>query len=435
MPSDWFAPHPSYATGVEATAAASEFATLVDTFHQHGLRVTIDAVFNHNAETEALGIRSLAALDPEGYFRRWDDGSQADGAGCGNEFASESHFGRQLIRDACRYWVERYGVDGFRFDLMGLVDQQTLDCVRADLDEVDPSLMLYGEPWAAGPSPRPVLGKGTQRGRRIAVFNDTFRDELRGNLFDTHAPGALTTGDAHAAERILYGGIGEDGQGFADTPQEVIQYAECHDDLTLVDRLIASDPGANEEAALERSALAALLLMFAPGMPFIHSGQEFGRSKNGIANTYNKGDDANNIRWVNKRINHRLFRHYRRAIALRQFHPMLRPRTALDTIEHRSSLAHHIRNPIPRGVFGVVITDWSDRDRWSRCMLCVNATDSQVSITPLENDWRSASKDGVLLDQDAPSFGDSLSETVAIKPRGFLLAYTLKPDANATPSS
>ena len=328
MPTDWFAPHPGYATGVDPLAPVREMLRLVDALHDAGLRVTLDVVFNHNAETPALGVRSLGVLDPGHYFRRWADGTLADGAGCGNEFASESLFGRRLIRDACRYWVERYRVDGFRFDLMGLIARPTREAVRADLDELDPSLMLYGEPWGAGPSPHPVLRKGFQRGSRIGVFNDVFRDCLRGSVFDPADPGALVSGDPDRVATALEGGIGPEPDGFASGPAEVVQYAECHDAHTLVGRLLASDPEGGEPAALDRSAAAALLLAMTPGAVFIHSGQEFGRTKMGVPNTFNRGDDLNNIHWTRKREHHPLFRHYRRALALRAAHPMFRPASA-----------------------------------------------------------------------------------------------------------
>jgi pullulanase len=444
MPNDWFAPHQGYSAGVSVFDAASEFAHLVDTLHRCGLRVTLDVVFNHNAETDTLGVRSLQALDPEGYFRRWPDGTPADGAGCGNEFASDSEFGRRLIRDACRYWVDRFGIDGFRFDLMGLIDRDTLTAVREDLDRVDPSLMIYGEPWAAAPSPREVLNKGFQRGSRIAVFNDSFRDELRGNLFNNSAPGLLINGDRAAARRVAIGGVGRSGGAvgvenlsdcFAHAPTEVIQYAECHDDLTLFDRLLVSDPEGGIEAAQDRSALAALMLMIAPGMPFIHSGQEFGRSKDGISNTYNQGDDANNIRWTDKRIDHRLFRHYRRALGIRASHPMFRPRTQSDVLEHRPLADAFIRGSIPRGVFCTVISDWSGRDEWSTCLLCINTSETIAHLALIGDRWRRASLDSVLLDEDAPSYGHRITGIEPIKPRGFLLVYEPKLDANAIPAS
>lgn len=432
MPTDWFSPHQAYASGVDVEAAGQEFTTLVDTLHGAGLRVTIDVVFNHNAETDTLGVRSLGVLDPEGYFRRWDDGSLANGAGCGNEFATESRFGRQLIRDACTYWATRYSIDGFRFDLMGLIDQDTLKLVRQDLDEIDPTLLMYGEAWSAGPSPRPIIQRGFQRGSRIGVFNDQFRDRLRGDLFDETASGLLVHADAGDATRVLRGWIGDHEDDFADTPAETIQYTECHDDLTLADKLLASDPESGLAAAFDRSAIAALYLAFARGIPFLHSGQEFGRTKAGVANTYNMGDQLNNIRWALKKENHKLFRHYRRAIALRLEHPMFT--TFPPDGSGIDPLSAALTSGPPAGVTGAVFHDQSNKDTWESCLLAINTSNEERSIV-LASSWRAASHQSVLLSDDAPLYGTHVDGSLELKQRGFAVLYLPRDSANATAAS
>jgi pullulanase len=174
MPNDFNAPHPGYASSVELEAPIRELKQMVSSLHEAGLRVTLDVVYNHTAESWArveggreisMKLRNMMALAPRSYYRFTEDGAPWNGSACGNEFASETEIGRHFIRESCRYWVERFGIDGFRFDLMGLIDEETMELVAQDLHAIDPTIMVYGEPWAAGPTPIEVNSKGKQKSR------------------------------------------------------------------------------------------------------------------------------------------------------------------------------------------------------------------------------------------------------------------------------
>jgi len=411
MPNDFNAPHAGYSSSVELEAPIRELKQMVSALHEAGLRVTLDVVYNHTAESWAwvdsgrpisMKLRNMMALAPRSYYRFKEDGTPWNGSACGNEFASDTAIGRHYIRESCRYWVERFGIDGFRFDLMGLIDEETMELVAADLHAIDPTIMVYGEPWAAGPTPIEVNSKGKQRSRGWGVFNDEMRDALRGQVFDLNDPGFLMTGgDVDRLRPGIAGSI----DSFADSPVETINYIECHDNHTLVDRLreTATKLGmvAEEELLLTMSALGVVALMTAQGVPFVHCGQEFGRSKGGHDNTYNLGDRVNNLDWTVKERNHRLYRHYREAIALRSAHPMFRlgdPELVRGAVKF---LDAHLGITVPIGVLAYEITDpplradeIRETDTWKRCVVVLNGSPIPAEVALPKGSWRAAMQDG-----------------------------------------
>ncbi len=411
MPNDFNAPHPGYASSVELEAPIRELKQMVSALHEAGLRVTLDVVYNHTAESWArveggrdisMKLRNMMALAPRSYYRFREDGSPWNGSACGNEFASETEIGRHFIRESCRYWVERFGIDGFRFDLMGLIDEETMELVAQDLHAIDPTIMVYGEPWAAGPTPIEVNSKGKQKSLGWGVFNDELRDALRGQVFDLNDPGFLTTGSDVSK---LRSGIRGSVETFAASPVEAINYIECHDNHTLVDRLRETlttlNRPADEELLYAMSALGIVAIMTAQGVPFVHCGQEFGRSKGGHDNTYNLGDQVNNVDWHTKNQNHRLYRHYREAIALRTAHPMFRLGDPDLVIEAVKFLDTDLGIAVPQGVLAYEVTDpplrkgeQREADSWRRCVIALNGTDTPREVTLPAGSWRAAMIDG-----------------------------------------
>jgi len=407
MPEHFNAPHPGYAAGLDPEAPIREFKNLVSALHARGLRVTLDVVYNHTAEKwpgaghsgpeHAARIRSFMALAPREYYRFKDDGTPWDGSRCGNEFRSESEQGRRFIVESCKYWVNEFGVDGFRFDLMGLIDRQTLEDVARTLHAIDPSILLYGEPWTAGPTPIEPSGKGAQRGKGWAVFNDEKRDGLRGPVFETAEPGFLAAG-AHIqrTKAAIVGGVGLGGEngagrdGFADSPLECINYIECHDNHTLVDRLRLTSAAArtDERLLLDMDRLGALIILTSQGIPFLHSGQEFARNKGGHDNTYNLGDEVNNIRWGDKARHEGLFHFYRDVVRLRRAHPMFRLRTGEQVRRALRFLDDDLSMPLPPGTIGYVLEDVTGHDSWSRAALLFNGSNGAVQMRLPAGSWR-----------------------------------------------
>jgi len=297
MPEIFGAPHAQYASGAALESPVREMKHLVSALHEAGMRVTIDMVFNHTAERWPARRRSLMSLAPKEYFRHDAKGKPADGSGCGNELQSEHPITRDLIVRSCERWVREFGVDGFRFDLMGLIDLETIDQLTHAVTAIKPGAMVYGEPWAAGPSPARVTCKGDQRSRGFAVFNDDFRDAARGHVFETNAPGFLTHGrSVNEIKRAVRGSV----ETFADSPLESINYLEVHDNHTLADRVALMLPHDDVSVWERVLALGAYLLLTSAGVPLIHSGQEFARTQEMIDNAYDRADAVNNIDWAAK---------------------------------------------------------------------------------------------------------------------------------------
>ena len=273
-------------------------------------------------------VYSFEGLVPGYYYRRKSDGSYWNGSGVGNEFRSEAPMAQRFIIDSVKYWVTEYQVDGFRFDLMGLIDLETMKLLTKELKAIDPNLLIYGEPWSAGETPITITNKGKQRGKNFAVFNDNFRDALKGSVFQPREKGYIQTGNN--IEKIKIGIMGSI-QDFVDSPQESLNYVECHDNHTFWDRLMISTIDDSNLTDANRRAMARLgaaILFTSQGIPFFQSGQEFLRSKGGNENSYNKPDAINMIRWQQKAANYDIYQYYQGLIALRNNHPIFRLTTS-----------------------------------------------------------------------------------------------------------
>lgn len=444
MPNDFNAPHAGYASSVELEAPIREMKQMVSALHQAGLRVTLDVVYNHTAESWArvesgrpisMKLRNMMALAPRSYYRFTEDGTPWNGSACGNEFASETAIGRHYIRESCRYWVERFGIDGFRFDLMGLIDDETMELIAHDLHAIDPTIMVYGEPWAAGHTPIEINSKGKQRSRGWGVFNDELRDALRGQVFDLNDPGFLTAGtDVDRLRPGIRGSV----DSFADSPVEAINYIECHDNHTLVDRLRETMTKVQrpftEETLLTMSGLGIIAIMTAQGVPFVHSGQEFGRSKGGHDNTYNLGDYVNNIDWQIKAQNHRLYRHYREAIALRSAHPMFRLGDASLVREAVKFLDSDLGLGVPPGVLAYEVTDpelrpgeTREQDSWSRAIIVLNGSPIPAEVPLPKGSWRAAMVDGAFGRTPAHRKPSKVGSSVRVPAHAASIVYEERP--------
>ncbi|MCK4659187.1 MAG: type I pullulanase [Phycisphaerae bacterium] len=309
-PEGWFATTP------EGDARIREFKQAVQAFHEHGIGVVMDVVYNHTASRATFELTA-----PGYYFRMRPDGSFWNGSGCGNEMASENSMVRKFIVDSLVYWATEYGIDGFRFDLMGLTDLATLKLIRDRLREINPSVLLYGEPWTGGQSGiKHITDKNAIRGSGIAAFNDHLRDGIKGDR-NGGAPGFVQTGDR--VDRIR-SGIEGAIHDWAISPTDVISYCACHDNLSTWDKIVQSAPWASLEMKKRMQRFAGLLVLTAQGMPFLHAGQELCRSKGGDHNSYSAPDEVNRIDWSWKKANNDVFTYYQGLIALRKAHPVFR---------------------------------------------------------------------------------------------------------------
>ncbi|WP_421778788.1 type I pullulanase [Gardnerella sp. DNF01144] len=330
-PINYNVPEGSYASdSANPAKRITELKQMVKGLHDAGLRVIMDVVYNHvyNAQKNAFG-----QTVPGYYFRYNDDGSLSNRSGCGNDTASERKMMRKYIVDSVKYWAKEYGIDGFRFDLMGLIDLETIKEVREAVYAIDPNSIILGEGWDMSQLPygnRTIQPNAYKLAGNngVAFFNDSFRDAVKGQGDDGVT--GFVSGNRYSDNLVMQnlygcqpGNASCTGRRYANAGQTV-QYVEAHDNLNLYDKLKKSLTNETEENLKKRVMLANSLVMFAHGMPFFELGQEFLRSKNGNANSYNAGDGDNSVKWdlVNK--NSDAVEYFKELIKLRNEIPALR---------------------------------------------------------------------------------------------------------------
>ncbi len=378
-----------YATERFDARRVGEVKRMIDALHRRGFRVTLDVVFNHTFEAITKHrIYSFEGLVPGYYYRLKQDGGYWNGSGTGNEFRTEAPMARRYIVDSLKYWVTEYKVDGFRFDLLGLIDLETVKEIVRELRAIEPNLLIYGEPWAGGATPIHITGKGAQRSQGWAVFNDHYRDALKGNVFDARATGFIQSGfNLEEVKKGICGSIDD----FANSPLETVNYVECHDNHTLWDRLLISTAENAAVTDADRRAmdkLAAAIILTSQGIPFIQSGQEFLRTKGGDHNSYDKPDAVNMIRWREKARHHDVVEYYRGLIELRRAHPIFRLETADEVRRAVKFLDDHLELATPPGCIGYLIEDVTGQDEWARALVLLNpqAKATEFAIPPGE--WK-----------------------------------------------
>ena len=337
-PTHYNVPEGSYSSDPANPASRiTEFKAMVQALHDAGIRVIMDVVFNH---THITGGWPFDALVPGYYYRMTADGEYADGSHCGNEVASERPMARKFIVDSCRYWASEYGIDGFRFDLMALIDTPTMREVTKKLREIDPTIIVYGEPWQAGGSVLPEslqTGIGSQRGLDFAIFNDRIRTAIKGGSDDDSR--GFATGEP-ARENGIVLGIAGSIDDFTDQANESVNYVTAHDNLNLWDK-VAYSHGAGDLAgspysllegakdifdndAVKSALLANGIVLTSQGIPFFQAGDEFLRTKFGDHNSYKSPDSVNMIRWENAGLYREVADYYAGLIRLRREHPAFR---------------------------------------------------------------------------------------------------------------
>lgn len=312
-----------------------ELKALISALHAEGIGVVMDVVYNHTYRSEDS---CLNLTYPDYYYRKTFDGHFSNGSGCGNEIASERFMVRKYIIDSLCWWAREYKIDGFRFDLMAILDIDTLNEIAVKLKKINPSVILYGEGWTGGGIALPFEKSASKYNARYApeyaFFNDGYRDAIKGDTFNDYDLGYIS-GNYHYRQSIVTGLLGS--ANWAGSPCQIINYCEAHDNLTLWDKLCLSAGGFSADDRKKMSRLAMALVMLAQGIPFIHAGQEFLRSKpleNGFDhNSYRSPDSVNSLKWYLLDQNQRESDYCRGLIAFRKNHPLLRMRSFWD-IEH-----------------------------------------------------------------------------------------------------
>lgn len=345
-PELYFAPEGSYSTNpLDPKSRIREAKEMVKAFHDRGIGVIMDVVFNHTFKTIDSNLNTLA---PKYYHRTNPDESFSNGSGCGNELASEKPFVRKLIIDSLVYWAKEYKIDGFRFDLMALIDLETIKIAIKELKKINPNIIIYGEPWMALSSPLAYdqqIWKGRQRSNGFGVFNDDFRDAIKGDV-NSYGKGYIQGifNNKHAIETGIRGSIDiGNGDGFADDASETINYFNCHDNLILYDKLAISLDDTSDINSYVKLALGIIMLSF--GKPFIYEGNEFNHSKKNDANSYRSPLYINAINWEDKENNKEIFTYAKDLIALRKSIEAFKY-TSHDEIEKRLDFIEGLDNSV-----------------------------------------------------------------------------------------
>lgn len=384
-PQNYNVPEGSYATNAyDPATRIKEFKQMVQALHRAGIRVILDVVYNHTADIEHSNFQRTY---PDYYYRKRADGGYSDGSGCGNETASEKPLMRAFIIESIVYWAREYHIDGFRFDLMGVHDIKTMNAACRALHKIDPSIFVYGEGWSAGQCAYPshlLASKAHMKQMPgIAAFSDELRDGLRGPFYDDKQ-GAFIAGVSGAEERIKFGivggiahpqvnmqQVGNDHLPWNDDPTQFISYVSCHDDMCLVDRLRASVPNLTPEMLVRLDCLAQSVVMLSQGVPFMLSGEEMLRDKQGVHNSYQSPIEINALPWQNLQRYPQVFAYYQRLIALRRHHPAFRLGNANLIRQHLSFL------PTQPNLVGFILTGHAGGDVWNNIIVVFN-TNNEV---------------------------------------------------------
>ena len=408
-PVQYNVPEGSYATDPsDPLCRIREFKQAVQSLHDDGLRVVMDVVYNHVFDA---GTHAFEQLVPGYWFRRNPDGTLANATACGNEVASERAMVRRYIVDSVTYWAREYHIDGFRFDLMGILDIETMRAVRAALDAIDPSIVMIGEGWQMA-DVLPEAQRADQPNAallpRIGQFNDLMRDGVKGSVWDHGARGWIQ-GETAARPAVLDGivGVVRFGEAIGGNwgeiePGQAVNYVEAHDNLTLYDKLHASLPDAGDAELARLSRLATSIVLLSQGVPFLHAGQEFLRTKHGDDNSYRSGDDVNALRWERRITWFELAEYVRGLIALRRAHPAFRMRDA-DAVRRNLRFLDTAPEVIAYTLDGVAC-----RDTWTEIVVVHNAArHAQQVALPTRSPW------GVAVDDWRAGFIVPMREPVA----------------------
>lgn len=457
-PQHYNVPEGSYATDPrDPSVRIREFKALIHSLHRQGIRVVLDVVYNH---TYSVDEGPFERIVPGYYYRYREDGTLSNGSGVGNELATERPMVRKYILDSLLYWAEEYHVDGFRFDLMGLIDTDTMNELTRELrEQIDPAFLIYGEPWTGGDSPleRKTL-KGTQRGQGFAVFNDHFRSAIKGDS-DGIGKGFVTGADGKEYE--IAQGVAGALDDFTSSPVESVNYVTAHDNLNLWDKIATTmylrhdlgfpvwrdgqpvEGGSAESAVkaadpyryvnaddvldhemVRRSLLSTGILLTSQGIPFLHAGDEILRSKAGDHNSYRSGDAVNTITWANKSRFRPVFDYYCGLIHLRRTHPAFRMMNA-------EQVRHHLRLMRAEGnVVAFTLEDGANQDTWNQIVVIYNGTGQQQQVSLPEGDWHIVVNDH----QAGTDLIETVSGTAMVERWSLMVLYDTEYGSGAEPA-
>lgn len=399
-PDNYNVPEGSYAVSpYDGAVRIQEMKQMVLALHSRGIGVIMDVVFNHTYRRDDSNLQKIVP----GYYYRSDETGYTDGSGCGNEVASDRPMVQKLIVDSLIYWAKEYHIDGFRFDLMGVLDIDTMNVIAERLKEIRPDIYLYGEGWNGGPSSlaeeKRAFKASAKKMPGIGMFNDDIRDTIKGSVFyDDHL--GFVNGGTHLENALRYGITGAvahpqvdyDAYGskpWAKEPGQSINYVSCHDNYTLWDKLSVSCPEASEEKKKAMNRLCAAIVFTSQGVPFIQAGEEFLRSKplpekKGFAeNSYNMPDAVNSIKWDNIHEYPDMIAYYKGLMELRKAHPVFRMQSEAEMTQNLCFLSD-----TPENVVAYLLKGKGADDTPENILVIFNGNDEEILYNLPEGKWK-----------------------------------------------
>ena len=427
-PVNYNVPEGSYSTDpYRPEVRIREFKQMVQALHKAGIRVILDVVYNHTYDIEHSNFQRTY---PDYFYRKTKDGAYSNGSGCGNETASEQPMMRQFMLESVKYWIDEYHIDGFRFDLMGVHDIETMNHIRQMVDEIDPSIFIYGEGWSAGACalPNEQLGMKANIPQMpgIAAFSDEIRDALRGPFSDD-TKGGFLAGVKDCEESLKFGIAGcishpqvdmtqvnYSQQPWAVEPTQMMSYVSCHDDMCLVDRLKTSIPGITTDELVRLDLLAQTAVFTSQGVPFLLSGEELMRDKKGVHNSFESPDSINHLDWQNLQHYPQVFEYYKNLIALRCHHPAFRLGSADLVRKHLEFLK------APRQMVAFRLKNYAGRDDWRNIIVILNASKQQQTLRIPKGTYTEVCSDGII---NEAGLGTILGGQIMVSPQSAMILH------------
>ena len=436
-PVNYNVPEGSYSTDpYQPEVRIREFKQMVKALHDAGIRVILDVVYNHTYDIEHSNFQRTY---PDYYYRKAADGKYSNGSGCGNETASEQPMMRRFMIESVKYWINEFHIDGFRFDLMGVHDIETMNEIRKAVDAIDPTIFIYGEGWSAGACayPQEQLGMKANISKMpgIAAFSDEIRDALRGPFSDDTVTGWI--GGKDETESIKFGIAGAIAHPQVDMtkvnysqkpwalePTQMISYVSCHDDMCLTDRLRASIPGITEEELIRLDLLAQTAVFTSQGVPFMLSGEELLRDKKGVHNSFESPDSINHLDWNNLQRYPQVFQYYKGLIQLRKHHPAFRLGNAdlirkhLEFLPVKRPTARRIDQP--EHVMAFRLKNYAGRDDWRDIIVILNASREAQDLAIPKGNYTVVCRDGLI---DERGLDTIVGSKLTISPQSALILH------------
>lgn len=395
-PLNYNVPEGSYSSDpYDGQMRISEFKQMVKAFHDNGIRVILDVVYNHTGQTEESIFNQLV---PGYYYRQNEEGSFSNASACGNETASERAMFRKFMVESMKYWVEEYHMDGFRVDLMGIHDIETMNQVAEAIHAIDPTIFIYGEGWKAGNSPIPdeqlALKSNTPQLKGIAAFSDDVRDGAKGHVFTADSTGFISGNETQKESvkfgivaatqhpQVDYSKVNYSSAPWAPQPDQCMTYVSCHDNHTLWDRLTLSRPDASVAERIMMHKLAGTLVLTSQGVSFLHAGIDMLRTKDGVENSFESPDAINQIDWNRKTEYREVFDYYRDLIAMRKAHPAFRMTSTAAIQNNLQFLDTESELLIAYTINGAAVGD-----SWKRIVVVLNGADESQLIDLPKGDW------------------------------------------------